>query len=305
MISFNMPDEEISIFGDSEDSSKKSDKVDPNADVNELLAAGRDKFDLQAMSPSVDGVDLKLDVDELLQNPELEGLGLDTIARLATDGRGVGGEEAVYREIRDMMEANGSGRAGVFLQELGEEVDENTLRYDGSRSSNVSAEYRAEHDGEFEHTGILHEHIHTAEVPEDLHMIGEQHDDQGISDFRMVLGAQVYPYMLENGFEAHELNAAIGTMETLGDLRGAAHSLYGMAAGTAALAGVARFLEELDGSMFSLQAAADPKANINPALGTPEPEPEVPEQTYHPEVQGMEGPNQSMGMAPAAPKGMA
>ena len=316
MIKFDVPDDALSVFGDTE-SVSKNDEVDPNATAVEIEAAGISKFDLEGMEVDLVGgttsLDVsetdflnhqgKLDVDEILANPELNGINLDVIARTATDGRGIGGEESVLTAAQEIMAAQGGG-AGSKLQAIAREADSAwAARYgaDPSKTANVSSLANTQGRDALEETPI----------PEELGVVGAEHDTDGInSDFRATLGGMVYGYMLDNGFDPQQLNQALsagGTMESLDDMRNATAGLHSMAAGSAIFAGLSRFLEEFDMTLADRQAQANPDSEVKPALGTtPEVDPATPkpeEMAFNP--QDPEYANNQMGMTPGGPRGMA
>ncbi len=314
MIKFDMPEDEISLFGDAE-GTKAKDEIDPNATAAELEASGLTKFDLEGMEVDLIGgatsLDVsetdflnhqgKLDVDEILANPELNGMNLDVIARTATDGRGIGGEESILTAAQELMAAQGGG-AGSKLQAIAQEADAAwAARYGADPSKTANVSMMANEYGR--------DALDETPIPEELEMVGAEHDMDGInSDFRATIGGMIYGYMLDQGFDVQELNQALaagGTMESLDDMRNATEGLHNMAAGSALFAGLSRFLEDFDMTLAARQAEMNPGSEVKPALGTT---PEVDTAAPKPEEMAFkpEDPDygNQMGMTPGGPKGM-
>lgn len=159
--------------------------------------------------------------------------------------------EAALDVMRDSLDVSG-GKSGVKLKGLGEMLDDNTKARDGSKSSNVSAVARSEHE------------VFELKTPtQDLPRIGNN-----MEDIEICMQA-VYVALLEAGVPETDLNHV---MRVGNDPREMVGELYDIAQdNNIPLDG---YISDIDQSLVDWQMANNIK-NVVPAIGTVEAKPEL------------------------------
>lgn len=276
----------IDLGGESEGGSRKTE-TEMFVNPEEMALAGVGAEDILAS-----GVDLDQDrfardayFDEAMMNVDLRLMDIDVVSRQL----GYTGNEGAAGDL--FMAASTTGdKLGVRNANISEDVDELQQGRFGSQEVALSATHREAgwdvYDPDNEH-GIW--------------QVGHRHDQDGIdSDFRATINGYALS-MNAMGVDWEDLNKALGPMGNLEQMREALSGLNEIAGSRAGFAGFGAFFQALDSEMFSMQKAEDPKGDVKPALGTPEPEVEPPQYTLNTPTNDPNGPNNNPGMSPAAP----
>lgn len=290
MLSFQMPDGDIDLSGES--AGNKKDEVDLNVNAQEMVLAGVDTADILATEVDLDRSEIAREeyFDAALANVNFNLTDIDVVSmqqqRVAHEGAAI-----------DILQAGSvtGDKLGSTNENLSETNDELLEARNGSKEVALSVLHRE--DG-----------WHTFD-PDNEHgiwQVGHRHDQDGVySDVRATINGLALT-MNAQGIEWDELNQAMskgGSLESLDQMRDALSGLNDMAMNRAGFAGFGAFFQALDADLFDRQRVENPKGDVRPALGTPEPEVTPPQMAYRPENQpgtapGTGGPGMSM-RAPA------
>lgn len=300
-VSFTMPEGAIALSGDSAAGSQKKDEKDP-VELQGMQLAGVSRYDMMADNGGIDvnGWGQNFDnIAEQISLTGLEGVNTDTVSQQVGDS----GNENLLRELRELADRTGDSLGK--LTTLEEDVDQSYERLYGSRNKNLSEAARMEHFATYdpERLGIDITPPVIDVMPEGTHMVGNgRHEQDGVqSDVRAMLTNYTVS-MNALGIDFDELNGALsrgGAMESIGQMRDALQGLNNIAMSRAGFAGFGAFFQALDADLFERQKVENPKAEVRPALGTPEPEVTPPQ--YALNNPNMNGPNTNPGIAPGAP----
>lgn len=288
-LSFSMPEGMIDLSGDSASGGQKKDDPQTEANAQEMALAGVSTFDIGDAD-----LDLSFRVreqyfDDILLNPDLAVNDIDVISMQ----QGNVASEVTAMELMESASTTGDQLGRNNTLELA--TDRLLQARNGSREVELSTQHREAGWSVFD--------------PDSQHgmwQVGNRHDQDGVySDVRATINGLALS-MNAQGIEWDELNQAMGkggSLESLDQIRDALSGLNDMAMNRAGFAGFGAFFQALDADLFDRQKADNPRGDVRPALGTPEPEVTPPEMAYRPENQpgnapGTGGPGMSM-RAPA------
>lgn len=299
-LSFSMPDGMIDLSGESANAGAKKDEPKDAVDLQEMQAAGVSQYDMMDDNGGLDVDSWGQNFDNIAEQISLTGLqnvSVDTISQQVGDS----GNEALLREMRELADRTGDSLGK--LTELEQDVDESYDRLQGSRNKNLSEEARMEHFATYDPDRLGGIQIEP-ETPEGVHRVGERHDQDGVySDVRATINGLALS-MSAQGVDWDELNQALGkggSLESLDQMRDALSGLNDVAMNRAGFAGFGAFFQALDSELFDRQRAENPRGDVRPALGTPEPEVTPPQMVYRPDQQPNGPGTGSPGMSFRAP----
>lgn len=285
-LSFSMPEGMIDLSGDSASGGQKKDEPQTDANAQEMALSGMTAFDIQGIDLDTSSYVREQYYDNLLQEVNLQVSDIDVVSMK----QGTVGSEAAAQQILDLASTTSDKLGRNDRLELA--TDRLLQARSGSREVQLSPDHREAGWEVFDPERQLGIYQH---ADHEMHTIGEgRHDQDGVySDVRAILASYAI-HMNDMGIDFGELNGALskgGTLESLDQMRDALSGLNTIAMNRAGFAGFGAFFQALDADLFERQKADNPRADVRPALGTPEPEVTPPQMAYNMPDQQPGGPN--------------